>query len=130
MITWNVSGINTGDIGDFLTNITLSTYWSVLLLQEFGCQILPDVLELSTGNIYICPGISSSSRSNAIAIESRLVPYVAYHGFCHVGGIVGLKFGNFFFGLVTAHIPHQHHSSHTLDHATHMLDNSLMVWIS
>ena len=99
----------------------MDSYWNILCLQEFGLQTSFELLDTSNGVVYVFPGISKQSRSNAIAVSHQLAPHVGFHCFCSFGGLIAFNFGGAVIVVGTLHVPHSNHEV-SLDQACGELD--------
>jgi hypothetical protein len=120
-ISWNLSGLNVEDIGTFITDVSMESFWSVLCIQELGPQTSFELHETANGHIYIFPGISKHSRSNAIAVSHLLSQHIAFHEYCSYGGLVVFKFADHVIVVVSLHIPYASHEI-PFDQATEDVD--------
>ena len=77
-ISWNLAGLNKSHVLQLYEDITMTIYWSIMFVQEFGAQTTASTIETCNNITYIFPGISKQSRSNAISVTSILHPYVFF----------------------------------------------------
>ena len=75
--------------------------------------------------VYISPGLSKSSRSNAIAISADIAPHVADHICCPIGHVLVLKFGGLLMPCLNIHLPHGNHPQLKIENAISMLESLL-----
>ena len=104
-----------------LINLPSHLTSKLLFFQEFSSDTSSLNFNSGVASIYVTPGISKSSRSNAIAINQQLVPYVIDHIGCPIGLVVLMAFGGLIVCFLCVHFPHAGHSTHSLDVSCCML---------
>lgn len=127
-ISWNVAGIPQENIQDVVGEALLLSGFSVGFFQEFGPQESCLTCQVGSPNagatLYVAPGISKYSRSNAIALSNELDTYFFVHEHCHYGNLVGIRVGKQIVAFLNLHVPHRKHTI-TLDQAWDDIDDMM-----
>ena len=126
IISWNIAGIrsNLKSIQQFTENVGVQTALSLMFVQEFDSSETSKTAQTASHKLYISPGLSKHSRSNANVIPKLLVPHVLGHGFCCLGQVLMLKSGGRVFCYMNVHLPFDGHNM-CLEEALEELDNLL-----
>ena len=92
----NITGISKNRVCEFLEHVHLNSDFEIFLFQEFDSSMEYHELQTSCSTVFVAPGLSSKSRSNAIMVHSKWMPFFKFVCHCAVGLIVFLCFGGVF----------------------------------
>ena len=106
----------------FLSHLMMDCNLSFALFQEFSSQTEFQRLDTHLGSIFVFPGISSKSRSNAIFIVDTWMPLLITQSWCKFGGHVVVKCGWFALVLESLHIPYAGHEIDLNDALAQVVD--------
>ena len=94
IVSWNVSGIAECDQDAFVGNLSIASDLKIAFIHEFNNSMNTYQFDAGAARVYVSPGITSASRSNAICIHQSLVPYVFDQVSCPIAMIVLDKLAN------------------------------------
>ena len=80
------------------------------MIQEFDHSETYRNFQTARHKLYIAPGLSKHSRSNAVVLPKCLVDYVALHVYCCLGQILTLKIASQTFCYMNVHVPYEGHN--------------------
>ena len=109
IVSFNLSGVNAESVPSLLAHLKLETNFQVMLLQEVSNHVEMQVIQTSCATVWIFPGHSSSSRSNAIAISYEWAPQFLFADWNVFAGVVVLDFGEHALVCFSAHLPYDGH---------------------